>query len=144
MRIELNGYKIIVAATDNDAYNTLVATDLGPEFGRENVYQLGREKASTARHALPSTLGGRTFADRATYNDLNRLMWKGWTFRITKLSEEYTMAKWRERRPEAKLLAYIDAGGEIHFVSGDKEVSPAPGMRLVSMLPPEEDEQGGA
>lgn len=140
VRIELNGYKIVVAATDNDAYNTLVATDLGPEFGRENVYQLAREKAATKRHALPSTLGGRRFADEATYNDLNRLMWKGWTFRVTRLSEEYTLKDWRDRRPEAKLLAHIDTSGEIHFVSGEKEIVSGPGVRLVSMLPPEEDE----
>ncbi len=141
VRIELNGYKIVVAATDNDAYNTLVATDLGPEFGRENVYQLAREQAATKRHTLPSTLGGRRFADEATYNELNRLMWQGWVFRVTRLTEEYTMRNWRDRRPEAKLLAYIDTGGEIHFVSGDGEVSATPGMRLLSMLPPEEDEK---
>ncbi len=141
LRVEMNGYKIVVAATDNDAYNTLVATDLGPEFGREHVYQLAREKAATARHALPSTLGGRKFAGAATYNELNRLMWKGWDFSTTKLSEEYDMAAWRKNRPEARLLAYIDSWGEIHFVSEDGEVAPAPGVRLVSMLPPEEKAQ---
>ncbi len=141
LRIELNGYKIVVAATDNDAYNTLVATDLGPEFGRENVYQLARERATNARHALPSTLGGRKFAGEATYNELNRLMWQGWEFSVTTLTEKYRMADWRRSRPEARLLGYLDASGEIHFVSGDKEVSTAAGIRLVSMLPPAEKQQ---
>ncbi|MBJ3761852.1 sodium:proton antiporter [Maribius pontilimi] len=143
MRIELNGYKIVVAATDNDAYNTLVATDLGPHFGRENVYQIARDKAGYARHALPSTLGGRSLASEATYNELNRLMWNDWAFSVTKLTEEYTREKWRADRPEARLLAWIDTEGEPHFVTDDEEAKAGPGVRLVSMLPPGETEQEG-
>ena len=143
LRVEMNGYKIVVAATDNDAYNTLVATDLGPEFGRENVYQLAREKAANPRHALPSSLGGQTFAQNATYNELNRLMWSGWTFAVTRLTEEYKVEDWRAQRPEARLLAFIDPAGEIHFVSGPDEVVTGPEVRLVSMLPPEEAEHEG-
>ncbi|WOI57152.1 sodium:proton antiporter [Palleronia sp. LCG004] len=141
MRIELNGYKIVLAATDNDAYNTLVATDLAPHFGRENVYQIAREKNGHVRHALPSTLGGRSFVDEATYNELNRLMWNDWGFRTTRLTEEYTFDDWRERRPNARLLAWIDTSGEPHFVTEEDEIDAAPGVRLVSMLPPDEMEK---
>ncbi|KKK95646.1 hypothetical protein LCGC14_2670710, partial [marine sediment metagenome] len=77
--IELMSFDTVVAATDNDAYNTLVATDLAPEFGRENVYQVAREKAGNIRHSLPASLGGRNFGGKATFNDLNRMMWEGWT-----------------------------------------------------------------
>jgi len=141
LQVDMNGYKIVIAATDNDAYNTLVATDLGPEFGRENVYQLGREKMANARHALPSSLGGRNFAKRATYNELNRLMWQGWGFVVTRMSEEYSLEDWRAQRPEARLIGYIDAAGEMHLVSGDDEVNVAPGHRLVAMVPPEDKAQ---
>ncbi|RVT85154.1 sodium:proton antiporter [Rhodobacteraceae bacterium CCMM004] len=136
--IELMQFKSIVAATDNDAYNTLVATDLGPEFGRENVYQVAREKGDYKRYQLPATLGGRPFADGATYNALNRMVWQGWTFRTTKLTEEYGYDDWREKRPRAVLLAVIAPEGEIQFVGGDVEVPIGPGARLISMLPPEE------
>ncbi|GAB4274471.1 MAG: sodium:proton antiporter [Pararhodobacter sp.] len=63
--VELMGFGKIFAATDNDAYNTLVATDLAPEFGRDNVFQLSRVKADNPRHALPAGLGGRVFAGGA-------------------------------------------------------------------------------
>ena len=142
LRLELQGYKLVIAATDNDAYNTLVATETGPEFGRENVYQIGREKGDKARYALPASLGGRTFADGATYNELNRLMWGNWTFRVTTLSEEYSLEEWRAKRPEAKLLAFINPQNEITFVAKDKHVRSGPGVRLVSMLPPEEAQRG--
>lgn len=140
LRIELNGYKTVVAATDNDAYNTLVATDLGPEFGRENVYQVGREKSTNARHALPSTLGGRHFVGGMTYNALNRLMWQDWEFRLTRLTEEYSKADWREKRPEAHVLAYIDTGGEIHFVEDEEDVPDVADTRIISLLPAEQDD----
>lgn len=139
LTIDFNSYKFIVAATDNDPYNTLVATDLAPEFGRENIYQVARDGAANARHALPATLGGRTFAGEASYNELNRLMWQGWTFRITKLTEDYTAEDWRAARPDARLLGWIDTDGEIHFVSQDEEIQPVPGIRLISMLPASED-----
>ncbi|KMK67396.1 sodium/proton antiporter, CPA1 family [Puniceibacterium sp. IMCC21224] len=56
-RLDLMRYETIIAATDNDAYNTLVATDLAPEFGRANVFQLRRAAGHHSRHALPTTLG---------------------------------------------------------------------------------------
>ena len=37
--LELAQYGRIIALSDNDAYNTLVTTDLGPEFGRDNIFQ---------------------------------------------------------------------------------------------------------
>ncbi|TDL84152.1 sodium:proton antiporter [Palleronia sediminis] len=137
LQIEIAGYKTIVAATDNDAYNTLVATDLAPEFGRENVFQVEREKSSV-RHSLPSTLGGQSIAGGATYHELNRRMWRDWTFRVTRLSEEYTIEDWRAKRPEAEILAWIDTSDEIQFVSDDADVAAGPGVRIVSMLPPGE------
>jgi Trk K+ transport system NAD-binding subunit len=61
--LELHKYDHIVALSENEAYNTLVTTDLAPEFGRNNVYQLQRDREHSSRHELPSTLGGRVFMD---------------------------------------------------------------------------------
>lgn len=143
LRVELSGYKTLLSATDNDAYNTLVATDLALQFGRDSVYQVAREKADYKRHALPATLGGRTFADAATYNTLNSQIWQGWTFRITGLTDEYGIEDWRKTHPKAHLLGWIDTAGEIFFVSQDSEVKERPGVRMIAMLPPEEDEGAG-
>ncbi|WP_093421747.1 cation:proton antiporter [Tranquillimonas alkanivorans] len=140
-RVEVQGFRTVVAATDNDAYNTLVATDLGPEFGREFVYQVAREKGERSRYQLPASLGGRPFGDGATYRELNRRMWQGWRFRVTRLTEEYGLEEWREKRPHAVLLGSIDEDGVFAFVSPEQEddLKPHPGTRLVSMLPPEDD-----
>lgn len=63
---------IAVAVTDNDARNTLVATDLVPEFGRENVFQLRRTREDGARHAKPPTLGGRRIGGEFDHAEIAR------------------------------------------------------------------------
>ncbi len=92
-RVELVSYATLIAATDNDAYNTLVTTDLAPEFGRENVFQVMRERADSSRHQLPRTLGGRPLGLATTHSELEKMLAAGWTFRITKLSETLTLAQ---------------------------------------------------
>ena len=142
-RLELISYATLVAATDNDAYNTLVATDLAPEFGRENVFQIMREKTESARHQLPRTLGGRKFGPEETHTGLERMMREGWTFRITRLTEEYPFSAWRTEQPQAHLVARISAAGEIKLIRKDEEANGAPGVRIIALRPPRQglDEQ---
>ncbi len=148
LRIEIQGYSTIVAATDNDAYNTLVATDLAAEFGRENIWQVSREKGDSARHTLPATLGGQQFRGRATFRELNQRMWDDWKFRVTRLTTEFTVDAWRDDNPDAMAVAVIDARGEVRFVAHGEGEDPAdlevgPDERLL-WLGPERDEARSA
>ena len=59
--LELHRYDYTIALSENEAYNTLVTTDLAPEFGRNNLFQLRRDREHSSRHELPSTLGGGRF-----------------------------------------------------------------------------------
>ena len=137
-RLELISYATIVAATDNDAYNTLVATDLAPEFGRDAVFQVMRAKNESARHQLPRTLGGRKFGLEETHDGLERLIRQGWTFRVTRLTEEHTLEDWRARRPDAHLFARIDTQGAIKLIRKDEEVKFTPDIRIIALRPPED------
>ena len=58
-KVEFFGFVTILTATDNDGYNTLVATDLLSEFGRDKVWQLPRMKSDSPRHSFPVTLAAR-------------------------------------------------------------------------------------
>ncbi|MCP1169898.1 cation:proton antiporter [Limimaricola sp. ASW11-118] len=137
--LELVSYDIVIAATENDAYNTLVATDLGPEFGRDNVYQIARQKMESARHALSSSMTGREFGPNETYEGYEQLMREGWTFRVTRLTEEYGLEEWREKRPHAKVIARVGPQGTTEFITGDEEIRAGAGVRIISMLPPGEE-----
>ncbi|GAA3874652.1 sodium:proton antiporter [Celeribacter arenosi] len=121
--LEVLTYRTVIAATENDAYNTLVATDLGPEFGRENVWQIARAKADGVRHALPSQLGGRAFGGSLSFEDIEKRFIDGWRIRVTRLTEEFTFDDWRKKRPDAVLLGRItDSGGFERFTRGDGEL----------------------
>ncbi len=143
-RVEFVSYDTIVAATDNDAYNTLVATDLGPEFGRNQVFQVMRERSDNVRHALPQTLTGKPFGPEETWAGLNRMIAEGWTFRLTRLTEEFTFKDWREKRPGAIIVARLGAKGDLALIRKDEAVKPAPGVRVMSMLPPGDGLDAGA
>jgi len=142
-RLELVSYATIVAATSNDAYNTLVATDLGPEFGRDNVFQVLRETNGSARHQLPRTLGGRLFGPEETHRGLDRLVRLGWTFRVTRLTAEFTFDDWRKDRSKSALLARISAAGEIKLIRRDDDVKGAPDVRIIALRPPSDDQPQG-
>lgn len=142
-RLELVSNASIVAATTNDAYNTLVATDLAPEFGRDNVFQVMREKTDSARHQLPRTLGGAKFGPEETHRGLDRLVRLGWTFRITRLSEEFTFEQWREDRTTSALIARISPAGDIKLIRRDDDVKGAPDVRIIALRPPGDDQPDG-
>jgi NhaP-type Na+/H+ or K+/H+ antiporter len=138
--LELLDFGVIVAATDNDAYNTLVATDLSPEFGREHVYQVAREKEASSRHALPSTLGGKAFGRGMTLRELEARVAQGWEFRVTRLTEEYTLENWRTDQSEAVLMLVIQTSGKFRLPFKGDNVKGGDGVRLMSLSPIEEQE----
>jgi NhaP-type Na+/H+ or K+/H+ antiporter len=141
-RVELVSYATVVAATDNDAYNTLVTTDLAPEFGRDNVFQVMREKSESSRHQLPRTLGGRKFGPEETHAGMERLIRDGWTFRVTKLTEAHGLADWRVRRPEAHLFAQIGQNGDVRLIRKDEDIKNGGETRIIALRPSDNDAEG--
>lgn len=138
--LEIASYGIVLAATDNDAYNTLVATDVAPEFGRENVHQLKRAGQEISRHALPATLGGKPIGANQGYSELNRKILEGWSFRLTRLTEEFTREQWREMNPEAVLMGRIAPAGDLRLLADGEEFRAPPDTKLLAMVPPKEAE----
>ncbi|WGW02745.1 cation:proton antiporter [Tropicibacter oceani] len=134
-KLELATYEKLVCATDNDAYNTLVATDLAPEFGRENVLQLKRVKQSSTRHALPSTLGGRAIGADETFFEANARLAQGWEFRVTQLTEEFGMEQWREKNPEAIVTAELGPNGTLRLLGPKDSPKGSKGAQILALMP---------
>jgi hypothetical protein len=129
-------YEFLFAVTDKDAYNTLVITNWGPEFGRANVFQTARDKESWSRYALPASLGGRITAQGQGYGDLLDKIRDGWTCHVTHLSETYTMTQFCEDRPDAIVLGAISENGRFRFFVGDDRGKAAAGAKLLHFSKP--------
>jgi hypothetical protein len=135
--LEMQQFDQIYALTDNDAYNTLVTTDLAPEFGRSNVFQLVRDREGQARHDLPSTLGGRGFAAGQSHAELERAMRRGHRLRLTRLSEAFTLADWQAEAQDAQVLLALDLKGTPHVAAADQDITARADWQLIWMEPPE-------
>ena len=135
-RIELVNFGAVLAVSDNDAYNTLLATDLAPEFGRENIWQVKREKSDSARHSLPSTLGGRGFGADDTYAQWVDRIAAGWEVRVTRLSDEFTYDAWLEQFEGAIRLGWVDDKIGLRLRKNDGDADPPDGVRLLHLAPP--------
>lgn len=142
-QVEFIAYPVVLAASDNDAYNTLVATDLGPDLGRDAVWQISREK-DRSRHALPAQLGGQRLAGRPTFEAVNQRLAEGWTLRSTRLSDEYDLDDWQADRPGAEPFAVVTRAGILRFAGPDQPVAVQAGDWITAFLPPEQSEESDA
>ncbi|OCW58555.1 cation:proton antiporter [Hoeflea olei] len=142
--IDPKHFSSLIATGDNDAYNALVCTDFGPELGRGNVFQIGRidEKA---RQSLSFTLGGRALTkEPVSFHDLREKLLQGWTFQLTRLTEEYGWDAYESSRPEgALILLWIKPSGAIVFAATTAN-TPGPNDRVLSFAMPKDEARAEA
>ena len=140
--LELNRYRNIIAATPNDAYNTLVCTDFGPEVGRSHVFQIASAKERSERQSLNFTLGGRplTREPELGYFDFQFNTARGWTFQATRLSEEFTVERYQETRAEgARMILWRKPNGDLVFPTATQSAKPAADDVIITFTPPKPD-----
>ena len=87
----------VIATTPNDAYNSLVCVEFAPELGQHRVFQIPTEDVAGDERTL-STRGQVLGSRGRSYDQLIRDWWAGWRFRVTKLSDAYTLEQYLEDR----------------------------------------------
>ena len=142
--IDPKRFSKLIASSDNDAYNALVCTDFGPELGRNNVFQIGRMD-DKARQSLSFTLGGRSLTkEPVSFLDLREKLLRGWTFQLTRLTEEFTWESYEASRPEgALILLWIKPSGTIVFAATASS-SPGTNDRILSFAMPKDEARAEA
>ena len=140
--VEFNRFSHLIAATDNDAYNSLVCTEFAPELGRDRVFQVGKLREGTERKALSFTIGGGSLFDPPKdYGELRRAMWSGHVFHSTRLTEQFDYERFRAERPdEIEVVLWIAENEDIVIPGGDEETVPGPGDRLLTFGPRQDDD----
>lgn len=138
-QIDFSRFSKVIAATPNEAYNALVCTNLGPDVGRSDVFELGQARRNSERTSLHFTVGGRPLTRDVNfgYVSANTKVALGWEFRATTLSESFSFED-HELGPRGKgiVLFWRKPSGELVFAS-IAESQPGPGDTIVSFVPPE-------
>jgi len=137
--LDLSPYQVLIAATQNEAYNTLVCNEFAYEIGRDSVYQLGENEQGDDKHALPEALRGRAlFESGFGVDEVAERTAQGWGFRKTKLSDEFDFEQAQENLPErANTLLLVREGGELRFFTHAAKPTPKAGDTILSFLPPQ-------
>ena len=138
--LDLTPYAMLVAATENEAYNALVCNEFAHEIGRDTVFQLGDAVDDDDRHSLPSSIRGRAlFETGFGVEDVNERLARGWVFRKTKLSEEFDFEAAQQRLSDAaSMLLLVRDNGTIRFFTHAARPEPRAGDVIVSFAPPQE------
>ena len=133
--VEIHNFDLLFAASYTDAYNTLVTTDLGPEFGRDKVFQIPREQTGSARYDLPATLGGRSLMDGESYTSLLNKLREGWEFRITPMGAEFSYDNWRQTHPKSHIVALISDKNRLRIPANQTSVKISEGEKIIHFSP---------
>jgi len=141
--LDLSPFQVLVAATDNEAYNALVCNEFAHEIGRDSVYQLGENSEGDDRHALPESIRGRAlFTDGFGVTDVNERQRQGWAFKKTRLSDEFDFDDAREKLPDsATMLLLVREDGTLRFFTHAATPEPRPGDTIISFVPPKSQEE---
>ena len=140
--LDYNAYPNVLAATDNDAYNTLICTNFAPELGRSHVFQIAGEEKSE-RKSVAFTLGGRILTKIPhSLGELRQALFDGQQFQSTKLTETFGFDAYKDTRPEnTDILLWMKPGGALVFPAASKDAKPQAGDVLISFGPPVKSQQ---
>ncbi|MDT0575122.1 sodium:proton antiporter [Croceicoccus sp. F390] len=138
--LDLSQFAVMVAATENEAYNALVCNEFAPGIGRDAVYQLGEAGNPDDPRALPASIRGRSlFASGVDMDEIYRRQQQGWEFRKTRLSEQFGFEEAQAALPdEADFLLLVRKNGSIRFFTHASRPTPAAGDTVVSYSPAED------
>ena len=138
--LEISHVRTVLAATSNDAYNSLVCTQIAPEVGQRRVFQLPLGNADDDPRSVSRTNRGNiAFGREVVFEKLWRLYVRGWKFYKTRLSESYSYSDFLGDRPaDAIEVAALTNEGHLEFTAASHEREPRAGETLIYFAPARE------
>lgn len=135
--LDLQQFQLLVATTENEAYNALVCSEFMPEIGSDNVYQLG-DAAGDDPHALPDSLRGRALFEAGHgVEDVAEAEAKGWTMQSLDLTLRFGFDQALALLPEEADLLYVRReSGRVRFFTHASRPTPQAGDTIVFYVPP--------
>ncbi|UJL46063.1 sodium:proton antiporter [Virgibacillus sp. NKC19-16] len=138
-------YEYLLAATDDNAYNSLVCTTFMPEYGRTNVFKVSPHTQLNNGYSsgVVSKVGGRILFDKKfNMDDLNDKLKDGYVFRQTTLTAQYNYQNYVADKDVSTVFLYlIKPSGVLKFYSEEMRTVPAIGDKIVSLTPPTKEKE---
>ena len=135
--VDFGQFQQLLAASENDAYNSLVCADLGPEMGFEKLTQTA---SGDPRRGGAATRGHVLFESKRTIDDLQKLLAQGWEFRRTRITDKFSYNDLRDRLSEGgEAVAVKRNDGELEFFSAGHPPTVSEDDVVISFMPPEKE-----
>ena len=134
--VDLTGIGRMLAITSNDEVNSLATLFYADVFSSRDVYQLSPSGNHKAEEDIASELTGRIlFSPEATFGFIQEKIQGGFQFRVVPLTDTLDYASFKQSHPKALPLFVITPDRQLLVVSVGEEVDPAPGARMVVLMP---------
>jgi hypothetical protein len=131
--LDLSNIGYLLAATGNDAYNSLVCNAFVPHFGRDRVFQLGVHEKEAAKELRSSTRGKIAFGGNLLYEELIIRYYEGWRFQKTRLTQAFDYSNFLQAGQENREpLILLKKNGRIDFDFMKSKNTPEPDDLIIS------------
>ena len=122
-KLDLTDFDCLLAATDNDAYNSLICTTLANDLGHNRVFQIPfTEHDPQKLEALPPSLRGVLIRNKhAHFVQFMEKYHQGWRFKKTILAGNLNFPDQLENSSPKKNLPFLvlKSSGKLEFLSTD-------------------------
>ena len=131
--LDMQQFQHVIAATDNDSYNSLVCADLGPEVGQDKLTQTGVDETRLSRRRARMLLEGGE-----TVDELQVRVAAGWAFGRTRITSVFPSEAYRARlAPGAEPVAVMKPDRRLLLFSTTQRPVVEPGDTMLTFAPPE-------
>lgn len=140
--LDLGGLGRFLGLTPNHQTNVLGASRFRSLFGEKNIFCLPQRAAQSRRFPTDPMVrmtGRNLFDSELHYDELYRRLESGWTIRQTKLTAEYSHAKWIADNPQSKIMFTVSSTGRLEVRhQGSKGPPSADAASIIHLSPPRE------
>jgi hypothetical protein len=136
-KIDLGQFQHMIISTDNESYNQLLSSDLGPEFGYDQMTAMAVEKKS------PGAKRGRVLLETETiYSELIDRANAGWMFSKTRLSDKFTYDDFKANLDEREeIVALLKSDNRLLPFSAQARPIIENGDAIISFIQPDSREE---
>ncbi|MEO1046138.1 MAG: sodium:proton antiporter [Pseudomonadota bacterium] len=140
--IDIGAYQHLIVATDNDSYNQLLSSDLGPEVGYDRISAVSVDSNAPDESGERAMRGRILLENGTSYADLVDRARAGWVFSRTRLTEKFSYDDFRANLGEGEEpVAILKPNQKLLFFSAQARPVIEQGDQIISFVKPDSPEE---